>query len=138
MSKERRGTKRLCKECGNKFYDLGREPVICPVCETPHVLEKPKPRTKEEAEEPKAAAVEEKATEVTTKKKSSEPEFVSLDEAEAEEASEDDVDLADLGDDDEDIPEDDEEDVFLEDDEDDDGSDVSGIIGGPVDPKEEG
>lgn len=26
------GTKRVCEACGAKFYDLNKEPVICPKC----------------------------------------------------------------------------------------------------------
>jgi uncharacterized protein (TIGR02300 family) len=35
-SKIERGTKRACQnpECGARFYDLGREQIICPVCNT--------------------------------------------------------------------------------------------------------
>jgi len=28
------GTKRLCLECGAKFYDMLRDPITCPACET--------------------------------------------------------------------------------------------------------
>jgi uncharacterized protein (TIGR02300 family) len=28
------GTKRICQSCGTKFYDLQREPIICPKCQT--------------------------------------------------------------------------------------------------------
>jgi len=28
------GTKRECGSCGTRFYDLGRDPVLCPKCET--------------------------------------------------------------------------------------------------------
>jgi len=27
-----RGTKRSCANCGERFYDLNREPVVCPAC----------------------------------------------------------------------------------------------------------
>jgi uncharacterized protein (TIGR02300 family) len=30
--KAARGTKRICPNCGSKFYDLGRNPIVCPVC----------------------------------------------------------------------------------------------------------
>ena len=35
-SKVERGTKRTCQnsECGSRFYDLGRDPIICPICNT--------------------------------------------------------------------------------------------------------
>lgn len=32
MPKPEWGVKRLCGECGERFYDLGREPAICPNC----------------------------------------------------------------------------------------------------------
>jgi uncharacterized protein (TIGR02300 family) len=28
------GTKRICQSCGTKFYDMQREPIICPKCGT--------------------------------------------------------------------------------------------------------
>lgn len=34
MAKPEWGTKRTCQSCGAKFYDLGKEPVICPSCAT--------------------------------------------------------------------------------------------------------
>lgn len=138
MSKELRGIKRICESCGNRFYDLGRDPIVCPVCETVFVLEKPKPKAEPKPEAKVEAPVVEEKVEPAASTSGPEPEFVSLDEAAAEESADDDVDLADLGDDAEDIPPDDEEDVFLEEDEDEPGSDVSDIIGGPLDPKDEG
>lgn len=137
MSKEKRGNKRLCENCGAKFYDLGKEPAVCPACNTEIVVAKPKTK---EPEKPKVVEEEKpKPAETESAKKSDddEPEFVSLDEAAAEEEEDEDAKLADLGDDDEDIPDSDDEDVFLEDDEDEDGSDVSGIIGGSIDSKDE-
>jgi len=39
-SKLERGTKRTCQnsECGAKFYDLNREPIVCPICNTAYSL----------------------------------------------------------------------------------------------------
>jgi hypothetical protein len=39
-SKRARGTKRTCQnsDCGVRFYDLGRSPILCPVCASPYVL----------------------------------------------------------------------------------------------------
>ncbi len=34
ISRKLRGTKRVCKECDGKFYDLGRDPTVCPMCQT--------------------------------------------------------------------------------------------------------
>jgi uncharacterized protein (TIGR02300 family) len=42
-TKAERGTKRTCQnpECGARFYDLNRDPVVCPVCETVFQLAQP-------------------------------------------------------------------------------------------------
>ena len=149
MTKAARGTKRICKSCGGKFYDLNREPIVCPLCaatyeteeappqEEPVVVEavaekpKPEPEAAAPAPEPEAAASDDSG-----------PELVSLDEAQAEEEgvqlSDDDDDIVDLPDDgDADIPEaEGEDDAFLEED-DEAEPDVEGIIGGPLKPEDE-
>jgi uncharacterized protein (TIGR02300 family) len=33
-TKAERGTKRVCQSCGSKFYDLHRDPIVCPICQT--------------------------------------------------------------------------------------------------------
>jgi uncharacterized protein (TIGR02300 family) len=33
-TKAERGTKRVCQSCGSKFYDLLRDPIICPICQS--------------------------------------------------------------------------------------------------------
>jgi uncharacterized protein (TIGR02300 family) len=33
-TKAERGTKRTCQSCGSKFYDLNRDPIACPICQT--------------------------------------------------------------------------------------------------------
>lgn len=33
------GQKRICYSCGAKFYDLEKEPAICPKCETENYLD---------------------------------------------------------------------------------------------------
>ena len=39
------GTKRICLGCEAKFYDLGKDPIVCPTCETVYVIPKaPPPR----------------------------------------------------------------------------------------------
>jgi uncharacterized protein (TIGR02300 family) len=42
-TKAERGTKRTCQnpECGSRFYDLNRDPVVCPICETVFQLHAP-------------------------------------------------------------------------------------------------
>lgn len=139
MSNAVRGQKRHCKSCGAKFYDLGRELKTCVSCGKPLASEKaakpsappPPPPVKEE--------VKEEVAEATPKPAADEPEFVSLDEVEAAEASgEDDTDIddeaaiAELGDDDADIPDGDSDDTFLEEEEEEGEPDVKGIIGAPI------
>jgi uncharacterized protein (TIGR02300 family) len=36
----KRGTKRTCQnpECGSRFYDLNRDPIICPICRSKYEL----------------------------------------------------------------------------------------------------
>ena len=34
MAKPELGTKRQCQNCGSKFYDLSRDPILCPKCGT--------------------------------------------------------------------------------------------------------
>ena len=34
MAKPELGTKRLCGSCGAKFYDLSKDPIVCPKCDT--------------------------------------------------------------------------------------------------------
>ncbi|HZV19911.1 MAG TPA: TIGR02300 family protein, partial [Hyphomicrobiales bacterium] len=33
-TKAERGTKRVCQSCGSKFYDLNRDPIVCPMCQS--------------------------------------------------------------------------------------------------------
>ena len=35
MAKPEWGTKRICPSCGTRYYDLLRDPVVCPKCSTP-------------------------------------------------------------------------------------------------------
>ena len=41
MAKAVWGVKRTCAECGARFYDLKRTPIICPKCETEFVIAPP-------------------------------------------------------------------------------------------------
>ena len=54
MAKPELGTKRLCGSCGAKFYDLSKDPIVCPKCET--VFEIVVPVTRGRAAEAAAAA----------------------------------------------------------------------------------
>ena len=63
MAKPEWGTKHECQSCGARFYDLKRDPIVCPKCETVFVIEAPKskppvqkkPEVKEEVLKAKAA-----------------------------------------------------------------------------------
>jgi uncharacterized protein (TIGR02300 family) len=35
MTKPELGTKRLCTECGARYYDLNKTPITCPKCSAP-------------------------------------------------------------------------------------------------------
>ena len=61
MAKAELGGKRECQSCGTKYYDLGKEPPVCPRCGTvysvaaakaaaaaPTPVAKPKPKPKPE------------------------------------------------------------------------------------------
>lgn len=41
LSKPELGTKRLCGNCGAKFYDLNTNPIACPACATVFVVPTP-------------------------------------------------------------------------------------------------
>jgi uncharacterized protein (TIGR02300 family) len=38
LGKPERGTKRQCLSCASKFYDLNRDPIVCPSCSAPFVV----------------------------------------------------------------------------------------------------
>ena len=43
LAKSALGTKRICTGCTAKFYDLGKDPIVCPTCETVYVIPPPAP-----------------------------------------------------------------------------------------------
>ena len=79
MAKPELGTKRLCGSCGAKFYDLNKNPIVCPKCDTVMELAAVAPRGRPEPARPVASAEEE-----VTVPETAEAEFVSLEEADAE------------------------------------------------------
>lgn len=82
MAKPELGTKRLCASCGAKFYDLSKNPIICPKCET--VFEPVVAVTRGRPDQAaRAAAV--KVPEVAVPE-TADAEFVSLEDADAEAA----------------------------------------------------
>jgi len=84
LAKPDLGTKRLCGNCGAKFYDLSKTPIVCPKCETVFVVAPVSSRARPEtaaAAAARAAAVPE--PEVVAPE-TADAEFVSLEEADAE------------------------------------------------------
>jgi uncharacterized protein (TIGR02300 family) len=120
-TKTERGTKRTCQSasCSARFYDLNRDPIVCPICGTVYEM---MTTTAVGA----VAAAADKAPRRTAKKPEFEPAQTPTDtpDVEADDA------LVDIEAGDEAIDDDDDE-TFLEAEEED-GGDVSGIIGGPV------
>jgi hypothetical protein len=102
-----RGTKRTCQnnDCGARFYDLNRDPIICPICESKYVI----------AHAPAGAVIAETIKEKEVKRPPADAENEKA--APAEEGE-----LADIEADDAIPDDDDESDAFLEDEEEDEGN----------------
>ena len=124
MANPELGAKRQCQNCGTKFFDLGRDPIVCPKCATVFQAA-PLARTPSRA----TAANDDEETETETDPAAAET--VSLEEVEASEkpeaTTEDDIEV-------ENEPADD---TFLEEDEEE-NDDVSGLIDGDIESDEEG
>lgn len=131
MAKPELGTKRICPVTGRKFYDLNQNPVISPYTGEIVPIDTP---VRARVETARPLADETEAAEAQG------PEFVSLEEADAEATgakvaipgAEDVDEDVDLGEDIEDA----EDDTFLEPSEDED-EDVSDIIGSDIEDEEE-
>ena len=113
------GEKRTCPECSGRFYDLGKNPIECPLCQATFVAEPILPSKEDTppAEEKKPDADDKPATEVSE----DDVEVVSLDDLDDdaidvveddETAAIKDVDLGDAVD--VQVPDADEDDTFLE------------------------
>ena len=129
-TKAERGTKRTCQnpECGSRFYDLSRNPIVCPICESAY--------RPEASPALLAAAAQAAAERAAARKPAKKPVFEPVAAAKPE-APEGDEELVVVEGDEEAAGaagEDDE--TFLEAEEED-GSDMSNIIGGPVAEKDE-
>jgi uncharacterized protein (TIGR02300 family) len=124
VAKPELGAKRQCAACGAKFFDLNKDPIVCPKCGTVFQGAAPRARVaaKEDEEEVESAAP-------------AGIEVVSLDEVEASEEKAAEVTADDI--DVEDGAADGEDDTFLEEAEEDD-DDVSNLIDGDIAPDEEG
>jgi uncharacterized protein (TIGR02300 family) len=83
VAKPELGIKRLCANCGAKFYDLNKEPPVCPKCHTVMELATLAPRGRPDAAAAEHAAAPAPEEEVAAPE-TAEAEFVSLEEADAE------------------------------------------------------
>ncbi|WP_413206781.1 TIGR02300 family protein [Rhodospirillum sp. A1_3_36] len=62
MAKPEWGFKRTCLNCGARFYDMRRDPIVCPKCEAVFEIEavvKPRRAPKKDTPKPTAKAVPE-------------------------------------------------------------------------------
>jgi uncharacterized protein (TIGR02300 family) len=137
VAKPELGTKRLCANCGAKFYDLSKDPIHCPKCGTVYEIAPVVTRGRPEA----AAVVRPAPVEEVVVPEPQEVETVSLEEADAEasgakkpataegEVAEDEVEIDETLDDD--------DNTFIEEQEEED-ADVTDIIGGDIENEEEG
>jgi uncharacterized protein (TIGR02300 family) len=120
VAKPEWGSKRICPSCGARYYDLLREPVICPKCATPFDAEaflksrrsRPAPPVEKELEPVGADEIdaeveteEAEATEEEETEEEEEEEAVPLEEAEEEEDEELLEDASELGEDEDDMAE---------------------------------
>jgi uncharacterized protein (TIGR02300 family) len=115
------GTKRLCPNCGAKYYDLNRHPIICPRCGTPFEV----PTGRGGRPSPAAAVAAKIVEEEVEVAPEADVEVISLEQAADEEAAV--ADEVEEGDEAE-VAAGEEEDVFLEEEEGE-GDDVTNIIG---------
>jgi uncharacterized protein (TIGR02300 family) len=128
-TKAARGTKRTCQnpECGSRFYDLGRDPIVCPICQTAYQIEVSPAALAAAAPAGERAAARKVAKKPVYPVQPEKPD-------DAPEADGDDALAAIEGDEEPAAAEEDE--TFLEAEEED-GTDMSNIIGGPVENDEQ-
>jgi uncharacterized protein (TIGR02300 family) len=124
VAKPELGAKRQCHSCATKFYDLNKDPIVCPKCGTIFqvsaqvtALSRAPGRVQEEETELEKDGVETVSLEEVEESENA-PEALETDE---------DVELDDAGDDD----------TFLEEEEGED-DDVSGLIDGDIETDDEG
>lgn len=118
VAKPELGNKHQCQQCGTKFFDLNKSPIVCPKCGA--VFQFAMARTQ------RVSSTDDEETDTDA-----EVDLVSLDEAEAAEDK-----IAAVADDDVEIEDEGDEDTFLEEEEED-SDDVSGLIDGDLAGDEE-
>ena len=137
MAKPELGTKRLCGNCGAKFYDLNKDPIVCPKCHTAMPLAaiaaksaRPEPVAAPRPVAP--AAREEDAVAPETQ----DAEFVSLEDADAEAQGKKGAEAGEGADDDIEIDESLGDDAALIEEQEETDDDVTDIIGDREDEEE--
>jgi uncharacterized protein (TIGR02300 family) len=83
VAKPELGTKRLCGHCSAKFYDLNKDPIVCPKCHTVMALAALTSRSRAEPVSA-ARAQAAKPAEETVAPETQEAEFISLEDADNE------------------------------------------------------
>jgi uncharacterized protein (TIGR02300 family) len=137
VAKPELGTKRLCAHCSAKFYDLSKNPIVCPKCGTVYEPIVTRGRPDAAAAAAAAARAAPPPAEEVAAPEAVEAEFVSLEEADAEatgakkpaegaepEAEEEEVEMDETMDA-----------TFIEEQEEED-ADVTDIIGGDIETEE--
>ena len=119
MAKPELGLKRQCASCSTKFFDMNRNPIVCPKCGTVFVTQMAHPAHEDESEEEAAEAAPANV------------ELVSLDDAEPGDAKANDPVAGDV-----EVEDDAADETFLEEEEED-ADDVSNLIDGEISPDEE-
>jgi uncharacterized protein (TIGR02300 family) len=113
LAKPEWGTKRICPSCGARYYDLMRDPVVCPKCSTPFDAEaflkarrsRPAAPVEKELEPVGANEIDPDREADETQEVEEEEEDVPLDETEEEEEEELIEDASELGEDEDDMAE---------------------------------
>jgi uncharacterized protein (TIGR02300 family) len=146
VAKPELGTKRLCAHCSAKFYDLSKDPIVCPKCGTVYVIApvvtrgRPDAAAQAAARPAAAAPAAPVPVEEVAAAEPQDAEFVSLEEADAEaqgtkkpvETTEPDLEEEEV-----EIDETLDDAAFIEEQEEED-ADVTDIIGGDIENEEEG
>ena len=123
VTKAELGIKRLCPNCGARYYDLNRSPIVCPKCGTVFEAASGRARPQTASKAPKEPVVEEV-------EEAAPVELVTLEEADEEAAGGGAVKV----DGDEEEAEEEADDTFLEEEEE--GEEDVGDIIGDVDEEE--
>jgi uncharacterized protein (TIGR02300 family) len=133
VAKQELGLKRICGNCGTKFYDLARDPIVCPKCGTTYVPTAASARASARAEPVAAVVADEPELAVPAG-----AEVISLEEADAEASGKKKVPATAEaeGDEEVEVAAAEEDDTFLEAEEEESG-DVSDIIGEKLEEDEE-